>query len=169
MQAIRSLVRGASRGSAFCLRLVLSCLVVAMVYVLFRQVFTRYVLGYSEYWTEELARYFLIWMAFLGGALAVRRRAHLSMGLAVMHLRATAAAMVRRAKDLCVAAFAGIMLTAGGNYVQVAMEQRTPVTQIPMGWIYLPIPLAGALILLFLAEQSMCGDSLAAPHPPEAE
>jgi TRAP-type C4-dicarboxylate transport system permease small subunit len=130
-----------------------------MVYVLGRQVFTRYVLGSSEYWTEELARYFLIWMAFLGGALAVRRNAHLSMGLAVMHLRGRTALAVRRARDLCVAVFAGIMLFPGGAYVRVAMEQRTPVTQIPMGLIYLPIPLAGALILLFLAERLVAGEA----------
>lgn len=153
MEPIRRTLRRVSRGCDLILRLTLGVLVISMVYVLGRQVFTRYVLGSSEYWTEELARYFLIWMAFLGGALAVRQNAHLSMGLAVMRLRGGTALAVRRLRDLCVAVFAGIMLFAGGAYVQVAMEQRTPATQIPMGFIYLPIPLAGALILLFLAEQ----------------
>lgn len=159
MESIRYALRGVSRGCDLLLRLTLGLLVVSMAYVLGRQVFTRYVLGASEYWTEELARYFLIWMAFLGGALAVRRNAHLSMGLAVMRLRGRPALAVRRIRDLCVAVFAGIMLLAGGAYVQVAMEQRTPVTQIPMGFIYLPVPLAGALILLFLAEQLAAGEA----------
>ncbi len=155
MRIARQIVSWASRGSAVILRLVLSLLVVGMAYVLARQVFTRYLLGFSEYWTEELARYFLIWMAFLGGALAVRLSSHISMGLAVMHLRGATALWVRRVKDLCVAVFAMIMLVSGSNYVQVAMEQRTPVTQIPVGWIYLPIPLAGFLMLLFLLDQAL--------------
>ncbi len=155
MRVARALVSWASRASALLLRLALSVLVVAMAYVLARQVFTRYLLGFSEYWTEELARYFLIWMAFLGGALAVRTGAHISMGLAVMHLRGATAAWVRRIKDVCVAVFAAIMLVAGSHYVQVAMEQRTPVTQIAVGWIYLPIPLAGFLMLLFLLDKAL--------------
>ncbi len=155
MWIARCLVSWASRGSAVLLRLLLSILVIAMAYVLARQVFTRYLLGFSEYWTEELARYFLIWMAFLGGAFAVRSGAHISMGLAVMHLRGATAAWVRRVKDVCVATFATIMLVAGANYVQVAMEQRTPVTQIPVGWIYFPIPLAGFFMLLFLLDNAL--------------
>jgi len=169
MGLVETVLKGTSRWCALALRLVLAVLMVGMVYVLGRQVFTRYVLGFSEYWTEELARYFLIWMVFLGGALAVREGAHLSMGLAVMHLRGRTAGVVRRAKDVCVAAFAAIMLTAGASYVQVAMEQRTPVTQIPMSWIYLPIPLAGAMILLFLAEEAVCGPPPPAARPAEAE
>ena len=159
MEPIRRVLSGVSRGCDLILRLTLGILVVSMAYVLVRQVFTRYVLGTSEYWTEELARYFLIWMAFLGGALAVRQKAHLSMGLAVMRLRGGTALAVRRLRDLCVAIFAGVMLFAGGAYVRIAMEQRTPVTQIPMGFIYLPIPLAGALILLFLTEQLVAGEA----------
>jgi len=159
MELIRRILHGVSRGCDLILQLTLGVLLVSMVYVLGRQVFTRYVLGSSEYWTEELARYFLIWLAFLGGALAVRRNAHLSMGLAVMRLRGRTALAVGRLRDLCVAIFASIMLFAGWAYVRVAMEQRTPVTQIPMGLIYLPIPLAGALILLFLAEQLVAGEA----------
>jgi TRAP-type C4-dicarboxylate transport system permease small subunit len=167
MQILRSLVSWISRGSDLLLRLVLSGLVAGLVYVLGRQVLTRYLFNFSEYWTEELARYFLIWMTFLGGALAVRRRAHISMGLAVMHLKGATAEWVRRLKDLCVAVFAAVMLMAGGSYVQVAMEQRTPVTQIPVGLIYLPIPLAGGLMLLFLLEQALAGPAI--PSQAKAE
>lgn len=45
----------------------------------FAQFFSRFVLGDSIGWTEEMARYLLIAVGFLGGAMAVRRNSHIMM------------------------------------------------------------------------------------------
>ncbi|HSM90987.1 MAG TPA: TRAP transporter small permease subunit [Desulfobacterales bacterium] len=49
----------------------------AMAVIVFLQFFTRYALNDSLAWTEEIARYLLICVGFLGGGLAVRRYSHI--------------------------------------------------------------------------------------------
>ncbi len=51
----------------------------ALAVVVFYQVFTRYVLNDAAGWTEEIARYLLVAVTFLGGAMAVRRNTHIQV------------------------------------------------------------------------------------------
>ncbi|PAU79501.1 TRAP transporter small permease [Halomonas salipaludis] len=49
----------------------------ALIFVVFLQFFTRYVLGDSTTWTEEIARYLLILVGFIGSVMAVRKGSHI--------------------------------------------------------------------------------------------
>ncbi|MCD7908587.1 MAG: TRAP transporter small permease, partial [Clostridium sp.] len=73
-----------------------TALLVLMVVVCFIQVFNRYVIGQVFFWAEEFTLYALIWMTFLGAAIAVRQDAHTKIdffvnllplkGVKVMHI-----------------------------------------------------------------------------------
>src|ERR1700682_4379522 len=53
----------------------------ALAFIVFLQFFTRYVLNDSLAWTEEIARYGLMWLAFIGGAVVTRKKTHIAVEL----------------------------------------------------------------------------------------
>src|ERR1041384_2041752 len=52
-----------------------------LAFIVFLQFFTRYILNDSLSWTEEIARYGLMWLAFIGGAVVTRKKSHIAGGL----------------------------------------------------------------------------------------
>src|SRR5712671_4267623 len=71
----------------------------ALAAVVFYQVFTRYVMNDAAGWTEEIARYLLVAVTFLGGAMAVRRGTHIQVDF-VYRFLPQAARRVFRLRDL---------------------------------------------------------------------
>ncbi len=55
-------------------------------YILFQGVVLRYLLNYAFSWTEEIVRYSIVWLVFLGGSIAARRGAHICMDIVVVYL-----------------------------------------------------------------------------------
>src|SRR3954464_11470487 len=53
----------------------------SLAFIVFLQFFTRYVLNDSLAWTEEIARYGLMWLTFIGGAVVTRKKAHIAVEL----------------------------------------------------------------------------------------
>ncbi|RST87000.1 TRAP transporter small permease [Aquibium carbonis] len=98
--------------------------------VVFLQFFTRYVLNNSLGWTEEIARYLLIGVTFVGAVTAVRKESHIAVELVYRWLPRRARFALQIAVDLVALAFYGI--TA---WLCVTLAQRT---QQMMGAIDLP-------------------------------
>jgi len=132
---------------------VAAVLLAVVVVIVLVQVFGRYILRISLSWPEELARYVLVWLMFFGVAAAAASRSL----IVVDTLLELVSARVRRALE-GVAALAG--LVAVGLLVWTsqplfgpASRSTSPATGIPSFWIYLAIPVGGALLGLFaLAE-----------------
>ncbi|MDA8563362.1 TRAP transporter small permease [Mariniblastus sp.] len=119
-------------------------------------VVTRAMPGGQAKWTEELARFLLIWVSMLGGALAFRRREHLGIDFLVtsMHSDVGRSLHVLKHGIVCVAA-AAVFLYGGVRIVSDALiaQQTTPALGWKMGYVYAAVPLAGAFILLFSLEE----------------
>ena len=146
--ALRMLKDGLTRGLELLIIATMALLVVDVVW----GVFTRYALGQQAKWSEELARFLLVWVALLGGALAFRTKAHLGVDYFVNLLHPDARRLTAVVADLVVLFFAGAVLLLGGASVvreALALEQTTPALGWKMGYVYLALPISGFFVVLY--------------------
>jgi TRAP-type C4-dicarboxylate transport system permease small subunit len=118
-------------------------------------VFTRYVMGEQASWTEELARFLLVWVSLLGGAVAFGSKAHLGVDFFVAKFDPDVRKLMALFVHFVVLFFAAaIFLYGGGRVVSdaLAMEQMTPALGLKMGHVYLALPIAGFFMVLFTLE-----------------
>jgi TRAP-type C4-dicarboxylate transport system permease small subunit len=130
---------------------------VAVINVLW-QVFTRWVLNDPSAWTEELARYLLIWIGLLGAAYAAGRQMHLAIDLLPNHLDGARRHALEIAIDVVILAFAiGVMIVGGYRLVSLTllMGQQSAALGLQLGWVYSVIPLSGAIIAFYSIESMM--------------
>ena len=130
----------------------LAVLMAAMVLNVLWQVGTRFILRTPSSFTEEVARYLMIWAGMLGAAYATGRKAHLALDLLTGRLQGGA----RRASEgfihAVVLAFAALVMVGGGGrlvWVQLTLGQKSAALQLNVGLVYLAVPLAGAAIVLY--------------------
>lgn len=119
-------------------------LMAAMSALIGVQIFMRYVMQSSLSWSEELARYFFIWMTYLGIAYAVRKDAHIRVTMATDLLSERGRIAVRLLTHLIFAGFAFFVMVQGWTLVEKTFRfgQKSASLGIPMGIIYLA-PLTG--------------------------
>lgn len=132
-----------------------AALLALQVAVVLWGVLTRYLLGNQAGWTEELARFLLIWISLLGAAYAVARRSHIAIQLLPDRLPAVRRKRLYRLIDALVLCFAFAVLVVGGGYyvwLTFYLGQRAPSLKVPVGVFYLAVPLSGILISYFKAK-----------------
>jgi TRAP-type C4-dicarboxylate transport system permease small subunit len=118
------------------------------------QVFVRYVLQKPLFlWTEELARFILIWMVFLGVGVGVKNDAHFAMDVLPPLLGRRWGALVRLFNDLCMGAILILLTLAGLRFSWFGMFQNSPNMEILMVWVFISIPIGGILSLAYLVER----------------
>ncbi len=130
------------------IRVLLCALLTCMVVIVFANVICRYYLHAALAWSEEVTRFMLIWMVFLGAVLAYVNDEHLGLDIVVKNLPARLQAAVAVVVDALIM-FAVWLLIHGGAMLTVgSWEWEAPATEIPYGYIYTVVPLCGALMLL---------------------
>lgn len=132
-------------------RCVLIALIGAMAVLVFANVVARYLLDFSIIWVEELTRYMMVWVGFLGSGLVLRLGAHVAVDVLQDVLPAPAARVLRAAIVLLLGVTFAAMLWLGVRYAAFAWDQRTAVLDWSTGAVYLAIPIGAALMLVHLA------------------
>ncbi|GEA09850.1 TRAP transporter small permease [Alteromonas sp. KUL49] len=135
-----------------CLRVLLATLMALLVLDVTWQVTTRFILTQPSSFTEEVARFLLIWVSLIGGAYAYRLKSHLGFDLLIRNLSLAKAKFMFRLTCLLVAIFAiAVLIIGGGNLVHLTwtLGQFSPVLNVPMAYIYAVIPFSGVLFLLY--------------------
>ena len=124
------------------------------------QVFTRFVLRDPSSFTEELARYLMIWVELLGAGYAAGKRMHLAVDLLPTKLTGRRKHYLRLVIEGFTLIFALLVLVVGGVrlvWVMLFLGQTSPALQIPLGIVYLAVPASGLFItfyaVYFIAEQ----------------
>ena len=109
----------------------------SLAFIVFLQFFTRYVLNDSLAWTEEIARYGLMWVVFIGGIMVTRRNTHIAVELLanVMRpgpLRSALLALV----DFIKLGFLGLLAYLSWTITERMGMQRMTVFDLPMSYVY---------------------------------
>jgi TRAP-type transport system small permease protein len=121
----------------------------AMATMVFANVALRFLTDHSILWVEEASRYLMIWLTFIGSGLVLRYGGHIGID-ALQGALPRHAAWIRAAIFLLLLAFFATMLWLGVRYATVTWGQTTPVLQIPIGVVYLAMPIGFALLIVHL-------------------
>ncbi|MGL4367667.1 MAG: TRAP transporter small permease [Brevinemataceae bacterium] len=114
------------------------------------QVFSRYFLRMPATFTEELVRFVLIWVGFLGAAYGFGNHKHLSLTFFIEQFPVSVRIIARIASILLIMVLSVLLLMWGGfRMIQVTHSQFSSVLNIRMSYVYMVIPFAGIMILLY--------------------
>jgi TRAP-type transport system small permease protein len=130
--------------------IVLVCLMVALCVDIFVGVFSRYVVGETMPWYDEVARYLFIWMAFIGAAVAVRRHAHFGINTVVARFSPEKQRRFRWIAWGLLATYAIVITIQGIRVMQGVSVQESPALGLSLAWVFLVVPVHGALILAYV-------------------
>jgi tripartite ATP-independent transporter DctM subunit len=112
-------------------------------------VFARAWLHHSFLWADEVARLTLATLAFIGGAVAYRRRDHASVRVILNLFPKRAQDILFALADVVVLFVAGLTGVASFEFIASSWNERTPILQLPAAIIAMPLPAGMALIALY--------------------
>ena len=136
-------------------------LMAALVACVTWQVVSRYLLQSPSSWTEELARFLLIWIGLVGAVYAYRMRAHMAIDLVSAKLTGLPRRVLWSTIHLLTGVFAIAVLCIGGLKLVILtleLEQVSAAIDMPFGYVYLVLPISGLLIAFYAALAILDGD-----------
>lgn len=130
----------------------LAILLGTMVLDVFWGVITRYILDSQSSWTDELARYLLIWLSILGAAYASGKKLHIAIDLLPQYLNDRNQKILDIVITAIVLLFAITVFLIGGlRYVYISFElgQTSPALKLPIGFVYIVMPISGLFVCYY--------------------
>lgn len=131
-------------------------ILVGMVLNVIWQVFTRSFTPSPSAFTNELARYLMIWLGVLGAAYISGKQEHVAIDFFVKKLNNSLRRFIDRFVLLSILSFAFFVMIIGGInlvYITLKLEQYSPSLQIPLALVYSIIPISGLLIIFYKVTQ----------------
>ena len=116
------------------------------------QVFTRFILKSPSPFTEELARFLLIWVGLLGASYAAGKKLHLAIDVVVNRLGGRSRAYAEYLIQFSVFLFALLVLVIGGIRlvaITLSLNQISAALRIKLGYVYLMLPVSGDLLMFY--------------------
>lgn len=116
------------------------------------QVFSRYILGAPSSFTDELARYLMIWVGILGAAYVSGQNMHVAIDIIPSRAKAATQRKLKLIVRSVIILFCFFGLIVGGLrlvYITYILDQNSPALQVPLAVVYLVLPISGALIIFY--------------------
>jgi len=124
-----------------------------MIVLVFGNVVLRYAFNSGISASEELARWFLVWMTFIGAVVALKEHGHLGTDVIVSRLPAAAKRLCLIVGQLLMLYATWLLLAGSLEQTRINLDVRAPVTGIPVGVVYAAGVFFGASALLLLARE----------------
>ncbi|HDZ47691.1 hypothetical protein LCGC14_0108120 [marine sediment metagenome] len=144
-QPLLTLLRRIERGLDAIIQPVVFAGMAALIGVITLQIVSR-VLFTAVGWTEEVARFLLVWITFLAGTLAFQRGRHIAVTFAVDALPVRLRQIARLAALLIVLAFLITLIVIGYRYMQVQSFQKSASLRLSMTYVYAVMPICAAIM-----------------------
>jgi len=128
--------------------IIMSVMVINVIW----QVFTRFVVGTPSSFTDELARYLMIWLGILGAAYVSGRNMHVAIDVLPLRSSNKTQKKLKLLVYTLIILFALFAMVIGGSrlvYITYVLDQQSPALQIPLALVYLAIPVSGLLIMYY--------------------
>lgn len=125
-------------------------MLIVMSIVVFIQVICRFILKSSLPWSEELCRYLLVWVSFLGGAYGVKTGAHLGVEAVTLIMPEKMRKVVEVLMLVLGIVLCCVILYYGIDIVKTQFRriQYSPAMHMPMAYAYLAIPVGMVFFIL---------------------
>jgi TRAP-type C4-dicarboxylate transport system permease small subunit len=131
--------------------LLISLMSILVIDVLW-QVIARYLMASPSSFTDELAGFLLIWVGLLGAAYVTGRNEHLSIDILLQKTRESRKRNLEIVIYSVILVFALAVMVIGGSwlvYTRFLLDVRSASLQLPLGYVYIVLPLSGLLIVYF--------------------
>jgi len=155
---MRRAAGAAARALGRALDLLLAAMLAVLVASLAWQVFGRYVLDRAPSWSEELARFLMVWITMLGAASVMRDRGHIAVTALPDALPAGARRVLAAVADLVVLWVAGILGVHGAALADLLSVQASPAFEVTMAVPFAALPAGAALIAAMVVLRRLAGE-----------
>ncbi|WP_174734457.1 TRAP transporter small permease [Mesobacillus harenae] len=125
-------------------------MLVIMILLIVLQVLNRLIFNAPSAWTEELSRFFYIWLTFLGAVLVTRDREHIQVDFLYNKLPSVLKTVIVKINYILILIFLGVVVYGGYIYMQIGWD--APVSTVPflkMGYVTAVVPMAAILMAIF--------------------
>lgn len=130
------------------LNILVAVIYVAFTVIAFAQIMVRF-LGGSIPWSEEAVRYLFLWLCFLGFSVTMNRGGHIFVDFFINFLPPSARRALVMASDAVIVGFLVFLMIKGARIAQATWNNLSPAMQLPMGYLYLILPISAALLLFY--------------------
>ncbi|MCX2678404.1 TRAP transporter small permease [Galbibacter sp. EGI 63066] len=131
---------------------VLIVIMAVMVVNVLWQVFTRYITGTPSSFTDELARYLMIWIGILGAAYVSGKNMHVAIDVLPSKANTKTQRLLYRIVNILIILFALFAFVIGGIrlvYISYILGQHSPALNVPLALVYTVLPISGLLIIFY--------------------
>ena len=120
----------------------------SMALVVATQVFFRYVLNHALFWSEELARFMLVWLSFLGASTAYKRGLHPGVDVLTSRLPPSIRSACLHLVQIVSLALFSIMVVYGVRFAFFIRAQISPALYLPKWMVFAIIPASGLILAI---------------------
>jgi len=138
-----------------CTEVAVFIIISAMAFDVFIEVIFRYVLLLPLFWTEEFARYCLVWSSLLAAGIALKRGQHIAVIFVAERFPKRIRTVTALGGDIFIATMLAVILWGGIYLVILTRHQLSPAMRLSMSLPYMAIP-TGSAVMLFHVLTSVC-------------
>ncbi len=149
METLRSVLHKLEKAVDSCVVAICGSLLFTITILIFVQVICRYVLQNSLSWSEELTRYMMVWIVFLAVGFVLSKGGHANIDMLLNRFSPGARRVVEKGSLLLIIVFSGIVIRYGFVLMRFGRKQVSSALELPMHYVYLAIPIGGALLIFY--------------------
>lgn len=155
LEAVTGLLLRINTALLLVCKYLIMVIVAVIAAILIAGVVYRYGLNNALSWAEELSKYLMVWLAFLGAPIALRRLGHINIDLFVRMLPGRLEQFAHLLISLIIGVTMGVVLWKGIGFAELGARQVASSFKLSMFYLYVAVPVGAGLTVLVALEQAL--------------